>query len=120
MLLTVRNDLRIEREKRNVSPFYEVRIPYDAEILCNVQGVSAYVHGETSRILEEQRSTVKHVRCFSCGRYLRCCFLTPYVPLPAPGSANGPECLTVIVALKDQGCFAVLDLPGGMVEFGVL
>ena len=33
MLLTVRNDLRIEREKRNVSPFYEVRIPYDAEIL---------------------------------------------------------------------------------------
>ena len=33
MLLTVRNDLRIEREKRNVSPFYEVRITYDAEIL---------------------------------------------------------------------------------------
>ena len=33
MLLTVRNDLRIEREKRNGSPFYEVRIPYDAEIL---------------------------------------------------------------------------------------
>ncbi len=33
MLLTVRNDLRIEKEKRNVSPFYEVRIPYDAEIL---------------------------------------------------------------------------------------
>ena len=33
MLLTVHNDLRIEREKRNVSPFYEVRIPYDAEIL---------------------------------------------------------------------------------------
>ena len=33
MLLTVCNDLRIEKEKRNVSPFYEVRIPYDAEIL---------------------------------------------------------------------------------------
>lgn len=33
MLLTVRNDLRIEREKRNGSLFYEVRIPYDAEIL---------------------------------------------------------------------------------------
>ena len=33
MLLIVHNDLRIEREKRNVSPFYEVRIPYEAEIL---------------------------------------------------------------------------------------
>ncbi len=32
MLLTVRNDLRIEGEK-NVSSFYKVRIPYDTEIL---------------------------------------------------------------------------------------
>ena len=77
------------------------------------------VHGETSKTSKEQRSTVNHVRCFWCGRYLGVVFLTPYVPLTAPGSANGPECLTVDLCSQKPGMFRCRPLPadGGIWYF---
>ena len=78
------------------------------------------VHGETSKTSKEQRSTVNHVRCFWCGRYLGVFFLTPYVPLPALGSENGPDminCGSLLSKTKDVSPSSIFRQ---MVEFGIL